>query len=186
MDDGCLEHIVTLRLLIESAMCKKRKLYIMFVDFSKAYDRVPRDRLIKKLKQLGCGAIMLTAIAACYNSTKMALGLALVTASLGVRQGSPSSGFLFTCYVNPLIRAFKENCIPDPILGILHCLMLMDDTVIFASSRDQFQYKFNLLLNFCDESGMILNADKTKFMVINGADIDKRPITCRDITVKSV
>ena len=39
---GCLEHIVTLRLPTETARRKKFKLFVMFVDFSKAYDVVPR------------------------------------------------------------------------------------------------------------------------------------------------
>ena len=31
---GCIEQIMTLRLLIDLASCKKRKLYILFIDFS--------------------------------------------------------------------------------------------------------------------------------------------------------
>ncbi len=37
---GCIEHIVTLRLLIDYAFCKRKKLFIVFLDVSKAYDRV--------------------------------------------------------------------------------------------------------------------------------------------------
>ena len=35
---SCIEHIVTLRLLTDYATKKKCKLFITFVDFSKAYD----------------------------------------------------------------------------------------------------------------------------------------------------
>ena len=38
---GCLEHIMTLRLLIDFAKKKKIKLYVIFVDFAQAYDKVP-------------------------------------------------------------------------------------------------------------------------------------------------
>ncbi len=31
---GCIEHIVTLRLLIDYAFCKRKKLFIVLVDFS--------------------------------------------------------------------------------------------------------------------------------------------------------
>ena len=39
---GCIEHIVTLRLISDYAFRKKIKLYIIFVDFSQAYDKVSR------------------------------------------------------------------------------------------------------------------------------------------------
>ena len=38
---GCIEHILTLRLIIYYAIKEKVKLFILFVDFSKAYDKVP-------------------------------------------------------------------------------------------------------------------------------------------------
>ena len=43
---GCLEQIIALRLLCNYALFKKVKLYVLFIDFSKAYDRVPRRKLI--------------------------------------------------------------------------------------------------------------------------------------------
>ena len=39
---GCIEHIVALRLLTHMARKKKKKLFVVFVDFSQAYDLVPR------------------------------------------------------------------------------------------------------------------------------------------------
>ena len=63
---GCLEQIMTLRLIIDFALGKKEKLYVLFVDFSKAYDRVPRQKLISHLKSLGCGKVMPLAIKGIY------------------------------------------------------------------------------------------------------------------------
>ena len=42
---GCPEHFVALRLIIDTFMKLKLPLYIAFIDFSKAYDRVPRTYL---------------------------------------------------------------------------------------------------------------------------------------------
>ena len=50
---GCIEQIMTLRLLIDLAKHKKKKMYILFIDFSKAYDRVPRHKLIEYMNSLG-------------------------------------------------------------------------------------------------------------------------------------
>ena len=174
---GCLEHLLSLRLLIDYAHHKKKKLYAIFVDFSKAYDRVPRDIMLQRMAVLGCGATMIGAIAAAYYNTQMVLRTAVITAKIGVRQGSPTSCFLFTLLVNQLIRDLKEQCPPDGFLQELHCLMLMDDTVLFATSRESALQKIRVLKSFCQSSGMVINQGKTKFMVISGTDEDYLPLT---------
>ena len=116
---GCMEHIVSLRLLIDYALCRKAKLYITYVDFSKAYDLVPRRALIKALNDLGCGYMMVSAIAALYSDTKLVLGIAMILATLGVRQGSPSSCFLFTLYIDKLVRDLHEMIVS--LVGFTPC-----------------------------------------------------------------
>ena len=59
---SCIEHIVTLRLWIDFCKRRRKKLFICFIDFSKAYDRVPRGKLFTLLMRLGCGAVMLSAL----------------------------------------------------------------------------------------------------------------------------
>lgn len=169
---SCTEHIVALRLLIDFARHKRKKLYLIFVDFSKAYDRVPRYLLLQEMASLGCGSTMLKAIAAIYGNTKMILQTASITSSIGVRQGSPTSCFLFTLMVNALIKEMKSKCPPDGYLQWLHVLMLMDDTIILASNRQRAQEKVRILTSFCEKYGMVVNEKKTKFMVINGNDDD--------------
>ena len=180
---GCLEHIVTLRLLMDYVLLKRVKLYIIFVDFSKAYDRVPRDRLMRCLKALGCGARMMNAIAAAYSNTKLVLTSAVISATTGVRQGAPTSCFLFTLFVNPLIRSLKATA-PDGFLQWLHTLMLMDDTIILATSRNACEEKFKKLLEYCEDYGMVINDKKTKLMVINGKAEDRRPVASGNIIVE--
>lgn len=42
---GCLEYVVTLRLLTDTARRKEIRLFIAFIDFSKAYDPVHPHKL---------------------------------------------------------------------------------------------------------------------------------------------
>ena len=172
---GCLEHLLTLRLLTDSARHTRQKLYVIFVDFSKAYDRVPRATLLTMMQRLGCGTVMVKAIAAAYGCTQMILRTAIVTTSVGVRQGSPTSCLLFTLLVNQLIRKLKE-CPPDGFLEWLHCLMLMDDAVIFATTEQKAREKVRVLQRFCSDTEMVINQGKTKYMVINGKSEDQRPL----------
>ena len=181
---GCLEHITTLRLITEIAVKKKFKLYIVFVDFAQAYDKVSRVMLFTILKRLGCGATMILALIAMYKITQSVIGAALITASVGVRQGSPTSCLLFVIFVNDLIKIIKERCRPDGFLAWLHVLIFMDDTVLLSTSRDGIIAKLSILNDFCISHGMKINVSKTKFMVINGNIEDKQDLIVQEMCVK--
>ena len=157
---GCIEHIDTLRLIIDRCIRKKSQLFIAFIDFLKAYDRVPRNYLLNLLKSLGCGVRMLQALVSMFWLTQFVLGSTVITATLGVKQGSPTSCFLFTLFVDEFIRCVKGRSALDGFFEWLHLLMLMDDTVLFATSRERLCEKLNLLVEWCDKSGMIIKVVK--------------------------
>ena len=173
-----------LRLVFNLFMRKRRKLFVAFIDFSKAYDRVPRSKMFLVLRSLGCGMVMLSALVALYSVTTSILGSSIITSSIGVRQGLPTSCFLFIIFMDVLIRVLKEKCADEEILGWLHVLMLMDDTVILATSREKLIQKLKILDDYCISYGMVLNEKKTKFMAINGDNHDRLPIPMTDITMK--
>ena len=181
---GCVEQITAVRLLCDYAMYKKKKLYILFIDFSKAYDRVPRGKLIKYLMNLGCGKVMVKAIKAMYDCTKNILRSAVINSSVGVRQGAPTSCLLFILYIDRMVRMLKDSIESDGFLGNLHTLLLMDDAVILATSRLMCEKKMKVILKYCQEYGMVINEKKTKFFVINNEECDKRDLVVEGVTVK--
>lgn len=181
---GCLEQILSLRMLCDYAVHRKKKLYVLFIDFSKAYDRVPRDKLIQRLKDLGCGHVMLQVIKAMYTCTKNMIRSVIIDAAIGVRQGAPSSCLLFIIYIDQLVRMMKRAVETDGFLGSLHVMLLMDDAVVLATSREMCLRKFKVVCEFCNESGMLINKKKTKFFVINGQQDDKQCFSSDGITVE--
>ena len=66
-------------------------------------------------------------------------------------------------FVNDLIKIIKEGCEADGFLAWIHILVLMDDTVLLATSRENMIKKITLLHNYCKEYGMKINQSKTKF-----------------------
>lgn len=181
---GCLEHVVTLRLLTDTAKRKKIRLFVAFIDFSKAYDLVPRNKMFEVLREAGCGKVMLAALRAMYRVTECVMGSAVVGATQGVRQGLSTSCFLFVLYVNVLIKRLKNVCQPEPFLQWLHVLMLMDDTVLLSTTRSGIMVKLGVLHMFCQEYGMKVNVEKTKFFVINGEDGDREPLCVGNFIVE--
>ena len=180
---GCLEHIVSLRILCDMAKRKRLKLFVTFIDFSQAYDRVPRHTLFRVLQRLGCSAVMLSALVAMYTVTKSVIGTTLVLITLGVRQGSPTSCLLFIILVDDLIRIIKEGCDNDGFLQWLHVLVLMDDTVLLSTSRNNMLRKLRLMKDYCRDYGMEINQSKTKFFVINGKEGDFEPLVVNELSV---
>ena len=180
---SCLEQIITLRMLCDYALYKKCKLYVLFIDYSKAYDRVSRQKLIQVLKSRGCGKVMIKAIQSVYRCTKNVLKTAIIDATIGVRQGAPSSCLLFIIYIDEMVKMIKRAIGNDGFLGMLHALLLMDDTVVLATSRDMCEAKFKIILQYGNEFGMGVNVKKTKFFVINGSVNDKIPIQVESVIV---
>ena len=133
---GCVEHILALRLIIDYAIKEKEKLFVLFVDFSKAYDKVPRNTLFGVLKRLGCGKRFLRAIISIYKNTVNILHSEHIRATVGVKQGGPMSCILFIIYLNTLAVMLRK-LEKDSFLSDVHALMLMDDTVLLASSRER-------------------------------------------------
>ena len=78
---------------------------------------------------------------------------------------------------------YREKCGDDGFLKWLHVLLLMDDTVIMATSRARLQEKLNILNHFCVSYGMVVNRSKTKFMVLHGDNQDRQPLQLGDLWI---
>ena len=90
-----LDNIFTLRALIEEGKAHNKRIYCCFVDFRKAFDIVPRARLMQRLEALGVSTDMQWGIYALFQ------GLSEVVAStIRVKQGCPLSPTLFGLYID--------------------------------------------------------------------------------------
>ena len=119
---------------------------------------------------------MLKAIAKTYCKTRSVLGATISEVCLGLKQGSPTSCILFIIYLNELVKLYRSMCSDDGFLGWLHCILLMDDAAVLATSRKSCEEKLKIMNEFCSNFGMKMNFTKTKFMVINGTEKDKETI----------
>lgn len=66
-----------------------------------------------------------------------------------------------------MIRMLKRAVPTDGFLGSLHALLLMDDSVILATSREMCKKKLDIVCQFCKESGMEIIEKKTFFFFCN-------------------
>ena len=93
------------------------------------------------------------------------------------------SCILFIIYLNIMVLMIKVLG-NDSFLGDLHLMVLMDDTVLLGSTRELIIKKFEVLMKFCEQYGMIVNDLKTNLLVINGNVKDREDFFCKGVNVK--
>ena len=50
------------------------------------------------------------------------------------------------------------------------------DTILLSTTKKGMKHKLKIMYDYCNSHGMIINNDKTKFMVVNGSMDDKEPL----------
>lgn len=169
----------TLQHIIQKYKQKQQAVFCCFVDFTKAYDKVVRSLVWKRLFDIGFRGKMLLAIMSFYNNVtsriKFADGITeAFPCGIGVRQGCPLSPFLFGVFIEilhdwvverqPQIGARLDYI--DPAL-IIPLLMYADDLVKIAECADHLQILLDILAEFCEHHDVDVNLVKTRIVVFN-------------------
>ena len=168
-----LHQLFVLRLLIELAKKNDITLYIGFFDLAKAFDKVSRYQMLKKLIARGVGNCMLQALKRLYMYTYCVLSFCneysdKFRTTSGIRQGAASSALLFIGFIDDLVEYLEARCQPEPFIDMLHCLLHADDTTIISTDRDLFIFKCNAMLDYFSENELKLNLSKSGYFIING------------------
>ncbi|UYV63317.1 hypothetical protein LAZ67_2003735, partial [Cordylochernes scorpioides] len=171
---SCTDHILLLNSLIQLSLRRKRgKLYVFFVDLTKAFDTVPHDLLWQKLHKMGISNKFVMLIKNFYQEAKITIRWkgqysSNVKINSGVLQGESLSPLLFILYMADLIELYNNSALTGfhlPDFGVLHLLMYADDIAIIGESKINLQTKINLLKSYLDNNKLVLNENKSKVMV---------------------
>ena len=109
------DHLLTLKTLIDKYTTKhKKKLYVCFVDFRKAFDSVAREALLYKIAKLGIGGNIFKTLKYMYENTSTRVKLIKklsehINLSNGVEQGHPLSPELFKIFIHERNKEFREK-----------------------------------------------------------------------------
>ena len=156
--------------------------YLCFVDFCKAYDKVPHGALLHKVEAVGARGKFLNLVRALYRApslcTRTQRGApgtgysATVPLDCGVRQGDPASPVLFNIFINDLVsdemvaEGVKVGMGSGEKVGIL---LFADDAVLIAPGEEQLRRQMALLTAWADQWECKVNSAKCGVMVVRGA-----------------
>jgi hypothetical protein len=162
--------IFTLRETILAYRAKNKPVYACFLDFSKAFDKINRAILLRKLSEFMDDDHWLSLFQYYSNSaiivTNKGQKTDLIETTLGCKQGGPMSPKLFSIYVNSMIEKIAEDSnlcmIGNEKTGFL---LYADDTTILCPSLDELQSVIAKVEAFCEEHDITINAKKTKCMI---------------------
>ena len=176
-----LDHIFTLNSLNEILKHYDKKLYCVFIDFSKAFDSIWHTGLWHKLLKQDITGKFLKIVQSMYSNIKSCVSLKntksdFFYSNCGVRQGENLSPVLFSLFLNDLEEYLKDinstgvklsdpNIDPTLYIEIL-LLIYADDTILISDDPQKLQNTLNNFASYCKDWKLNINTEKTKVMAL--------------------
>jgi hypothetical protein len=177
---SCESQIITVCQDISDSLDEATRLDAIIIDFSKAFDRVPHDRLLKKIADSGVDPRVVVWIREFLvgRSQRVRVGGQLsdeVRVTSGVPQGSVLGPLLFLAYVNDIWRNIESKI-----------RLFADDCIVYRKivnnyDVDKLQTDLDRLGDWAVENEMKINPSKSKSISFTRARIkDPLNYTLRD------
>ena len=153
----------------------KKKLYVAFIDFRKAYDKINRDLLLLKLQRIGVKGKLYENIKSIYANVAYLIKvkggyLKPMSSTRGLKQGGVLSPYLFNLFIDDINQIFDESCDRIKLFNSpLSHLLYADDLILMSNSKEGLQECLNRLGKFCDTWQLELNITKSQVVIFNSA-----------------
>ena len=157
--------------------CKKKGKYIFgcFVDFKKAFDSIPRDKLFQKLLDYNINGKFYDCLVNMYSNDVSCVKIgdsispAFIT-NQGVKQGCILSPTLFNIFLSD-IQAILEtpSCHPVQLQKDLEisCIIWADDILLMSKTEVGLQNMLSAVHDYTAKNGMTINTKKTQTIIFN-------------------
>lgn len=165
---GPMDNLLALESTISSALNNKFYALAIFIDFSKAFDKLWADGIILKLRDIGVQGNMLNWIKnfLCNRTMQVVVGEDYSNIK-HLENGIPQGGCL-----SPLLFNIMMYDFPTKSKRTLD-LIFADDCCVAGIGNDlniliyRMQEELNLINNWCLKWGFVINVEKTKAVIFH-------------------
>ena len=169
---GTANAIFILRMICERSIEMQKDLYVCFIDYEKAFDRVKHDELVKMLENIGVDGKDVRLVKNLYWNQRASVKIEeeyseSVEVKRGVRQGCVMSPDLFSLYGEFIMREAED------VGGLkvggqnINNIRYADDTVLIADSEEGLQRLLQKVKEASEGKGLNINVSKTECMVVS-------------------
>jgi hypothetical protein len=170
-----LDQMLILNEMVGDRDERKLATYLCFVDVRKAYDRVWRPGLWKKLFDMGVTGRTLRMLQAMFQRVRRSVivdGWTTDHAEIeaGLPQGGVLSPYLYTVFVNGLHKALSDKGLGVMVCGKLVPLLLFADDIVFmAPTMEQLDDMLRVLEDYAKKWRFTMANDKCGVVCAGGA-----------------
>jgi len=175
---GTIEQIFALSQLIEKSIEYNKPLYMIFIDFTKAFDSIKLDKLWSILDKTPLNKNYINLLKSVYDGSQASIKTDLgnsrfVNIRKGVKQGDMLSAILFCVALAAVMLQTEETCNSGFSIGgnILSNLSYADDIALTNECPHMLQQFVNELAKNAREIGLEINLGKTECMSTDKAQI---------------
>lgn len=164
-----IDHIHTVKQIMEKYKEYNKLLYMAFVDYSKAFDSISHRSIWESLEQQGIPPKYIEIIRKIYSDSEARIQLETLGNKFkierGVRQGDPLSPKLFSAVLENVFRKLDWSDYGLNIDGAkLNHLRFADDVILFEEDPTYLGEMINTLNRESLKVGLSMNKEKTKLL----------------------
>ena len=187
--------IFTLQAVVDHFNKRGSKVYVAFLDCSKAFDRISHHGLFSKLIERQIPLCILMCLIYWYSNMSCSVQWGTKTSRsfhipLGVKQGGINSPEFFSCYFDGLSKLLSSKKIGCHMYKLFLAIILFaDDICLLAPTCSALEKLIEMSAKYCTNLGLTFNAKKSKVMVFSKSKVDfssLRPIRLGSSSIEYV